>query len=99
MIDRELSGAVIAYVWGRPRRAWPGRDTTVVHELLGERADLVLGRIGAIFAVVDAAPLDWDAEDLCGASLRIHRLVHRGHPELDAEALHAIGAQFAYTWK
>jgi hypothetical protein len=98
MIEEELSGAVVVYVWGVESRPWPSRNPDEVRRRYGERAEVLIARIELIFAVVDAAPVDWNS-DLAAASMRVQRLVRRSFPELDAAAVHAVGAQFAYSWR
>jgi hypothetical protein len=94
--DAVLSRAVVIYVWGLNRRPWPSRDTEAVREAFGEQALDLMPRIGAIFDMVDAAPANWSG-GLNAATDRVETMVREAYPDLDDEAVRAIGDQFSYA--
>lgn len=96
MTDPLLSRAVVIYVWGLKDRPWPSRDTEAVRQAFGEQALDLLPRIQTIFEMVDGAPANWSG-GLNAAADRIEATVREAYPDLDDEAVRAIGNQFSYA--
>jgi hypothetical protein len=86
------------YVSGLDRRPWPSRDTEAVRQAFGQQALDLLPHIQAIFAMVDGAPVNWSA-GLNAATDHVERIVREAYPDLDDEAVRAIGNQFSYANK
>lgn len=99
MVDGDLSGALVTYVWGLGGRSWPSRDVEAVKDRYGDQALNLIPRIRAIFAAVDAAEVNWSSEGLLGAVSRIKALIRSTYPELNEDAIEAIGVEFSYTWR
>jgi hypothetical protein len=94
--DEVLSRAVVIYVWGLSGRPCPSRDTEAVSQAFGEQALDLLPRIEAIFNRVDAVPASWSG-GLNAATDRIEAMIREAYPDLDDEAVRAIGNQFSYA--
>jgi hypothetical protein len=103
MIDVRLSQAVIAYVYGGPQgRAYPSSSAEAVAEAFGDEALDLLPRIYAITAVIDAISQgEWltFTGTLVEMMHRIEADLAEINPELDAEAIHALGNRWAFANK
>ncbi|NUO59722.1 MAG: hypothetical protein HOV71_13050 [Hamadaea sp.] len=96
MRDEVLNRAVVVFIWGSPRRGWPGSHPDAVREMFGDQADGLLRRIDALIAEVGRIP---PADDLAVYGRRIAETLRSRHPELDDEARKAFAGKFTYSWR
>jgi len=97
--DARLSRAVLAYVWGLEGRSWPSRHPDATVRALGDEGLDLIPQVEAIFCFVDGIS---DAEwwqftgSLNEIADSIEARVQAAYPQLSAEAVAAIGNQWAF---
>jgi len=97
--DARLSRAVLAYVWGLAGRSWPSRDPDAIVGVLGDEGLDVTSRVEAIFRFVDGiSDAEWPqfAGSLKEMADSIEAKVQAAYPQLSAEAVAAIGNEWAF---
>lgn len=93
MTDDALSAAVVAYVWGVPRKSWPTcRPESLTTEQVG-----FLPQIEAALRSANGVPPDW--ETLTVGHALASAAVRRDHSELSDEAVAAIANAYCYSCK
>lgn len=93
MVDEELSGAVIDFVWGVPRKSWPTCRATS----LSKDQSRFLPAIEAAQRTANTVPPDWGS--LPEAHRLVSEIVHHEHPELSDEAVAALANAYCHAWK
>jgi hypothetical protein len=96
MVDQELSRAVVAYVRGSGL-AWPHRSPEAVAGVMGaEVAERLMPRLKQLADEAFDWPVDWRGRDLDKATRAVETEFALAHPELDQEAVLALGWDFSY---
>lgn len=99
MVDEELSRAVVAYIRGSGR-AWPSASPEAVVKAFGtEAAERLMPRLGQVAREAVYWPVDWQAHDLVSATRAVEEAIAVAHPELDQDAVSALGWYFSYCNK
>ena len=99
MADEELSRAVVAYFRGAGL-PFPHQSLEAVEEALGAAAAARLRpRLEQLTQGAFTWPVDWDRHDLVPATHVVQEGLASRHPELDQEAVAALGWFFSYTFK
>lgn len=96
MVDRELSRAVVAYLRGSGL-AWPRASPEAVAKELGpEAAERLMPRLRQLASEAVYWPVDWQnhIDDLGSATRAVEDETSAAHPELDQDAISALGWQF-----
>ncbi|MCP2327035.1 hypothetical protein HDA40_005542 [Hamadaea flava] len=96
MQDDALSRAVIVFVWGNPRRGWPGSHPDAVRDLFGDQAGALLSRIDALISEAGRVSPD---NDLAVYGRRVAEALQSSHPELSDEARKAVAEKSTYSWR
>lgn len=101
MAESRLSEAVVIYVWGHARSLpYPSEHPDDVVAALGDDGLDLLPRIYAITSVVDSiSDAEWPTfpGSLSEMAHRIKAEVRKINPELDEEAVDAIGSWWAFN--
>ncbi|WP_030202347.1 hypothetical protein [Terrabacter tumescens] len=100
MVDVELSRAVVTYL-GSPGVLNARDPERRVADLLGDRAyDVVVPRIRAMLADLDAvSPPLWNTASLQEMGRNVERWLGENHPELDEAAVDAVANSYTFTYK
>jgi hypothetical protein len=99
--DRELSRAVVVYLRGSGL-AWPHASPEAVAQELGaEAAERLMPRLRQLANEAVYWPVDWQnhIDDLGSAARVVEDEISAAHPELDQDAISALGWQFSYCNK
>lgn len=100
MADSRLSSAVVVYVWGNPRTIpHPSEHPDEVAKEFGDDAADLVTYIKAILDEAYAQPMALPGEGLADSAKRIEAVIGSRHPELDDQALRAIGNHVAFNTK
>lgn len=100
MADKQLSAAVVVYIWGQPRTlAYPSAHPDDMAGVFGDHADSLVHFVRTILAEAYAEPMFLAEENLSESAARIERVISSRHPELDHQAVTAVGTHFAYNTK
>jgi hypothetical protein len=90
---------VVAYFRGATL-PFPHQSPAAVEEALGAAAAARLRpRLEQLSREALAWPVDWDHHDLVSATRAVQGGLAARHPELDQEAVTALGWFFSYTFK
>jgi hypothetical protein len=101
VVDRELSRAVVVYLRGSGL-AWPSASPEAVAAELGaEAAERLMPRLRQLANEAVYWPVDWQnhIDDLGGAMRVVEDEISAAYPELDQDAISALGWQFAFCNK
>jgi hypothetical protein len=101
MVDKELSRAVVVYLRGKGL-AWPSASPEAVAKELGaEAADRLMPRLRQLADEAVYWPVDWQnhIDDLGSATRVVEDEISAAHPELDQDAVRALGWQFSFCNK
>jgi hypothetical protein len=101
MVDKELSRAVVVYLRGKGL-AWPSASPEAVAKELGaEAADRLMPRLRQLADEAVYWPVDWQnhIDDLGSAARVVEDEISAAHPELDQDAVRALGWQFSFCNK
>lgn len=101
VVDAELSRAVVVYLRGSGL-AWPHQSPeAVVSEFGTEAAERLMPRLRQLANAAVYWPVDWQQhdDDLASATRVVEREISAAHPELDQNAVSALGWQFSYCNK
>jgi hypothetical protein len=101
VVDRELSRAVVVYLRGSGL-AWPRSSPEAVAEELGaEAAERLMPRLRQLASEAVYWPVDWQnhIDDLGSATRVVEDEISAAHPELDQDAIGALGWQFSFCNK
>ena len=97
VVDQELSRAVVAYIRGSGL-AWPQRSPEAVVAAMGaEVAERLMPRLEQLADEAFYWPVDWHGRDLDAATSVVETEFAAAHPELDQEAVLALGWDFSYS--
>ena len=100
MVDRELSRAVVVYLCDGSE--WPAPSPeAVAAELGGTAAERLMPRLTQLENEAVHWPVDWQSHfnDLAGATRVVEDEISAAHPELDQDAISALGWIFAFCNK
>jgi hypothetical protein len=99
VVDRELSRAVVAYLRGSGL-AWPTETPEAVATELGAEATArLMPRLKQLAREAVYWPVDWQDHDLVSATRAVEEDITAAHPELDQNAVRALGWYFSYCNK
>lgn len=96
MVDEQLSSAVVAYLLGGGH-VRPGESPEAVFDALGaEAAEHLMPRLRELAREAVYWPVDWQGHDDVSAMRVVEREIAGAHPELNAEAVRALGLYFSF---
>jgi len=96
--DDPKSQAILIYL-NRGRSPFPRSDASaVIHAFPAKGVELAAYAEG-VRSELRSLPVDWSSETYEQACERVESEVARRHPELNREAIDAIGWAFCYDWK
>ena len=94
--DRDLSWAVVTYVWGLPRQPVPGSHPDDVRRWSGSHAEPLLEVVLEYLELAYRLP-DWTADTPEAAEERVAGLLE-GDPFLTRQAARSLAAWSVHTW-
>ena len=95
-----MSRAVVVYIWGYPRRLpYPTAHPEDVVATFADSGPDLVAYVDAILSEAYAEPMELPGESLSDSARRIEAVISARHPELDEEAVRAVGTHFAYMTK
>jgi hypothetical protein len=98
VVDAELSRAVVVYIRGSGL-AWPHQSPEAVERELGaEAAERLMPRLRQLANEAVSWPVDWrnHVNDLGSATRVVEDEISAAHPDLDQDAISALGWQFSF---
>jgi len=101
VVDNELSRAVVVYLRGSGL-AWPHASPEAVAKELGaEAAERLMPRLRQFAKEAVYWPVDWQnhIDDLDSATRVVEDEIRAAYPELDQDAVSALGWQFSFCNK
>ena len=99
VIDEELSRAVVAYI-RNSGFGWPTQTPESVVEAFGaEASERLMPRLQQLAREAVYWPVDWQQHDDVSAVRAVEHEIAEQYPELDADAVSALGWYFSYCNK
>jgi hypothetical protein len=99
VLDEDLSRAVVAYLRGSGS-GWPRESPEAVVKALGvEAAKHLVPRVQQLAREAVYWPVDWQQHDDVSAMRAVEHEIAEQYPQLDADAVSALGWHFSYCNK
>lgn len=86
----------MTYIWGVDGHPWPSKRPEALSIVFGDQAVDLVPRIEALLAEAYEYPPD---DDLACYGNRVKDAIRQRHPELDDEAVKAVGNLVTYSWR
>jgi putative intracellular protease/amidase len=97
--DRELGDAVVLYLmWGRS--SFPRHDPAAVMARFGnKKGGELIARVDALIGELFAVEVAWSEHTLVSGTDLATSRIRESHPELNEEAIKALGWEFSFAWR
>jgi hypothetical protein len=97
--DHELGDAVVLYLmWGRS--SFPRHDEGAVMARFGiEKGGELIARVDALIRELFAVEVAWSEHTLVSGTDLARSRIRESHPELNEEAITALGWEFSFAWR